>query len=165
MANIISSSGEPALDYLEAAFRKPQYDARVQQTRYQYLFPISGSKNTTCLRWVIRHQKGMFVPDLSKMVLALDLKCTNRNRTSTPPLDINSGPCNNFMNSIFSTLRISYNTTTVLRIEHFPIFSYVRLMLNSDNNDLGTWAATRCFYQFCNTSLKSITNLVKIFFL
>ena len=83
MTNVVSAEAKPALDYLTSAFRKPEYDARVVDTKYEYFFPISGSKNTTCLRWTIPHQRGEYVPDIGKMVLALDLKCTNKTRTGT----------------------------------------------------------------------------------
>ena len=148
MANVIPTEAKPALDYLDSAFSKPQYDVRVQDTKYEYYWPISGSKNTSCLRYTIPNtSKGQMVPDLNKMVLAMDLKVTNRNKDGLPPVDnFKSGPCNNFMFSIFKSLRISYNTTTVLKLEHYPLYSYLRLKLNCDNNDLGTWATTRCYY-------------------
>ena len=78
MANVIPTEARPALDYLESAFSKPQYDARVTDTKYEYYYPISGTKNTSCLRWTIPHNyKGQMVPGLNKMVLAPDIKVTN----------------------------------------------------------------------------------------
>ena len=147
MSNVIPTEAKPALDYLDSAFSVPHYDSRVSDTKYEYYWPISGSHNTTCLCWTIPHSnKGQMVPDLNKMVLAPDLKITNRSKTDIPPVSITSGPCNNFMFSIFSALRISFNSTTVLKIDNYPIFSYLRMKLNCDNNDLGTWATNRCFY-------------------
>ena len=148
MANVIPTEAAPALDYLESAFIKPHYDVRIQDQKYEYYWPISGTKNTSCLRYTIPHtNKGQWVPDLNKMVLAMDLKVTNRNKDGIPPVNnFKSGPCNNFMFSIFKSLRISYNTTTVLKLDHYPLYSYLRLELNCDNNDLGTWATTRCYY-------------------
>ena len=147
MTNVVSAEAKPALDYLTSAFRKPEYDARIVDTKYEHYFPISGARNTTCLRWTIPHQRGEYVPDIGKMVVALDMKCSNATRTGAPPTGIESGPCNNFINSIFASLRISYNTTTVLKIDHFPIYNYLRMMLNCDNNDLATWATNRLFYK------------------
>ena len=110
-------------------------------------WPISGTRNTSCLRWTIPHSnKGQYVPVMNQLVLAPDLKITNRAKTDIPPVSITSGPCNNFMFSIFGSLRISYNTTTVLKLDHYPIYNYLRMKLNCDNNDLGTWATTRCYY-------------------
>ena len=148
MSNVIPIEAQPALDYLDSAFSQPFYDSKVVDTKYEYYWPISGTRNTSCLRYTIPHScKGQLVPDLNRMVIAPELKITNRSKTSIPPVvDFKSGPCNNFISSIFSSLRISYNTTTVLKLNHFPIYSYWRLKLNCDNNDLGTWAATRCFY-------------------
>ena len=147
MANVVSSDAKPALDYLSAAFRPPAYDARLSDTKYQYFFPITGVKDTNCLRFSIPHQHGKFVPNIEKMVLALDVKVTNRSRTSTPPVGIESGPCNNFVNSLFKSLRIFYNTEPVVKLEWFQVYNYVRLLLNADDNDLNTWAETRCFYK------------------
>ena len=147
MANVNPTEAKPALDYLDSAFTKPQYDARVADTKYEYFFPISGTKNTSCLRWTIPNtSKGQFVPDMNRMVLAMGLKITNRAKTGPPPIDIKSGPCNNFMMSLFSSLRISYNTTTVLKLDNYAIYNYLRMRLNCDKNDLETWAITRCFY-------------------
>ena len=105
MSNVIPTEARPALDYLGSAFDKPLYDARVADTKYEYYYPISGTKNTSCLRWTIPHSnKGQMVPDLNRMVLAPDLKVTNQNKTDIPPVSITSGPCNNFMFSNFSSL-------------------------------------------------------------
>ena len=147
MTNVIPTEAKPALDYLDLAFSRPHYDSHGTDTRYEFYHPISGVRNTSCLRFTIPHSnKGQMVPDLNKMVLAMDLKVTNKNKTDIPPISIISGPCNNFMFSIFNSLRISYNTTTVLKLDHYGIYNYLRLKLNCDNNDLGTWAITRLFY-------------------
>ena len=148
MSNVIPTEAKPALDYLESAFTKPHYDVRASDTKYEYYWPMSGTRNTTCLRYTIPHcNQGQMVPDLNKLVLAPEIKITNRNKNGIPPvLNFDSGPCNNFMTSIFSSLRISFNTTTVLKLEHYPIYSYLRLKLNCDNTDLATWATNRLFY-------------------
>lgn len=146
MTNIIPSEAQPSIDALLDGFKKPEFDLRVIDTKYVDHFPISGVGNTTCLRWTIPKSKGNYVPDINKMLLALDLKITNKARTSTPPIGIESAPCNNFMFSIFSSLKISYGVTTVLHLEHFPIFSYMKMMLNCDDNDFMTWASAQCFY-------------------
>ena len=83
---------------------------------------------------------------MESLILALDLKITDKDRKNIPSLDIQSAPCNNFCNSIFSALRICYNTICVLKMDHFPVYSYVRMLLNNDQSDLLTWANTRCFY-------------------
>ena len=147
MTNVIPTEAKPALDYLESAFTKPQYDARVAETKYEYFYPTSGTRNTNVLRWTLPHKgKGQIVPDLNKMVLAPSIKVTNQSKTGPPPLDYKSAPCNNFMLSIFNSLRINFNTTTVLKLDHYAIYNYLRMRLNCDNNDLGTWATTRCFF-------------------
>ena len=105
MANVIPTEAKPALDYLESAFTKPQYDAKICDTKYEYYWPISGTRNTSCLRWTIPHSnKGQYVPVMNQLVLAPDLKITNRAKTDIPPVSITSGPCNNLMFSIFSSL-------------------------------------------------------------
>ena len=72
MSNVIPTDASPALDALDSAWTKPQYDARIADTKYEYYYPISGTRNTSCLRWTIPHNsKGQMVPDLNKMVLSL----------------------------------------------------------------------------------------------
>ena len=78
MANVITAEAKPALDYLESAFVKPQYDVRASDTKYEYYWPTSGTKNTTCLRFTIPNTgKGQIVPDLNKLDLAPNIKITN----------------------------------------------------------------------------------------
>ena len=76
----------------------------------------------------------------------MEPKITDKERLTTPSLDIQSGPCNNFCNSIFSALRICYNTTCVLKLDSYPVYSYCRMLLNNNMLDFKTWAETRCFY-------------------
>ena len=147
MANVVSKDAQPTIDYLASAFKKPTYDARIADTKYDYFYPISGTKNTSCLRWTIPHSTGGYVPNMEKMVLAPELKITNRAKSGRPADDIASGPCNNFINSIFASLRICYNSTCVLKIDHYPIYNYTRMLLNNNSNDLKTWAENRCFFQ------------------
>ena len=63
-----------------------------------------------------------------------------------PKLDIKSGPCQNFCNSIFASVRVSFNTTCVLKLDQYPLYNYTRLLLNNNEFDFKTWAETRCFY-------------------
>ena len=147
MTNVVSKDAVPTIDYLASAFRKPEYDARIADTKYDYFYPISGTKDTSCLRWTIPHNNGQYVPNVEKMVLAVDLKITNADKSGVPAAGIESGPCNNFINSIFGTLRICYNTECVAKIDHYPIYNYTRMLLNNDNNDFDTWAVTRCFFK------------------
>ena len=146
MTNVVSSEAVPSLDYLSSAFRPPSYDARIAETRYEYFYPISGTKNTTSLRWSIPHNNGNYVSNMQGLILALDPKITDRECLKTPPLDIKSAPCNNFCNSIFSSLRICYNTTCVLKLDNYPIYNITRMLLNCNNDDFNTWCETRCFY-------------------
>ena len=111
MANIVTTDAKPAVDTLLDGFRKPIYDLRAVDTKYEDHYSISGTRNVNCLRFVIPKSRGNYVAEINKMVLALDLKITNKSRTSTPPVNINSGPAQNFMFTIFSSLRITYNTT------------------------------------------------------
>ena len=91
MSNVIPNEAKPALDYLDSAFNKPYYDSRVADTKYEYYWPISGTRNTSCLRYTIPHtSKGQLVPDLNRMVLAPELKITNRSKTGIPPWSISS---------------------------------------------------------------------------
>ena len=139
MTNIVSKDAQPTIDYLASAFKKPEYNARLSETKYDFFYPISGVSNS-CLRWTIPHNMGRFVPNMEKMVLAPEIRITNRAKTDRPTDDIQSGPCNNFINSIFASLRICYNTTCVLKIDNYPIYNLTRLLLNNDDNDLKTWA-------------------------
>ena len=90
---------------------------------------------------------GRYVPNMEKMILTPEIRITNRAKSDRPTDDIKSGSCNNFINSIFASLRICYNTTCVLKIDHYPIYNLTRLKLNNDDNDLKTWAENRCFYK------------------
>ena len=146
MTNVVSKEAIPILDYLSSAFRPPSYDARISETRYEYFYPVSGVKSTNSFRWTIPANAGNYVTNMESLILALDLKITDKDRKNIPSLDIQSAPTNNFCNSIFSALRICYNTTCVLKMDHFPVYSYVRMLLNNDQSDLLTWANTRCFY-------------------
>ena len=107
MANIVASEAQPTIDTLLDGFKKPEYDLRVVETRYVDYYPISGCRNTSTLRFTIPKSKGNFVKAVDKMILALDLKVTNKKKDGLPPLDIKSGPANNFIFTIFSTLRLS----------------------------------------------------------
>ena len=146
MMNVVSKDAQPTIDYLASAFKKPEYDARISDTKYDFFYPISGVNNS-CLRWTIPHNMGRYVPNMEKMILAPEIRITNRAKSDRPTDDIKSGPCNNFINSIFGSLLICYNTTCVLKIDHYPIYNLTRLKLNNDDNDLKTWAENRCFYK------------------
>ena len=100
MANVVPSEAKPSLNVLDQAFKKPQFDIRLQDTKYQYYWPTSGTRNTTCIRWTVPHKKGPYVPDVSQMILAPELKIMNANKTGPPGVETISGPCNNFVNSI-----------------------------------------------------------------
>ena len=145
MANLVPTEAKPALNLIDQAFKKPQFDARVADTKFNYYWPTSGTKNTTCLRYTIPHKRGPFVLDIKQLILAPEIKITNRDKSAAPPLDIKSGPCNNFAFAIFSALRISYNNVCVCKIDAFPIYNYLRMMTSLDNNDFATWCSTRCF--------------------
>lgn len=147
MANVVDKDAIPSLDYLKNPFAKPSYDARIRNTDYEFYHPVSGTKNTNCLRFVIPRNPGNRVPNLEKLIFALDVKCTNKARNGRPPLDIKAGPCQNFLNSIIGALTISYNNTVVCKIDHYPVWNYSKMMLNCDDNDFKTWAETRCFYK------------------
>ena len=145
MTNVVSKEAIPSLDYLSSAFRTPAYDARISETKFEYFYPISGTKNTTCLRWTIPPNNGNYVSNMEGLILALEPRITDREKQNPPALDINSGPINNFCNSIFSALRISFNTTCVLKMDHFPIYSYCRMLLNNNEFDFKTWADCQGF--------------------
>lgn len=145
MTNIVDNQAVPALDALENAFRKPQYDSRVSDTKYTYYYPTSGIKNTSCLRYTIPAYRGPYVPEISTLIFAPDIKLTNKAKTDVPPLDTKAAPCNNFLPSLCAQLRIMYNSTTVCRIDNYPLYNYLRIMLSTDNTDIATWCETRCF--------------------
>ena len=144
MANIVQTEALPALDALDQAFKKPIYDAKIADTKFQYYYP-SETKNTSCLGWTINHKRGPYVPYVSRMVITPEIKIINRNKDGPPSKGVKSGPCNNFLHSIFSLLRISYNNVCVCHIDSYGLFSYVGMLLNYDNNDMATWCATRLF--------------------
>ena len=147
MTNVIAKEAVPGLDYLQSAFRAPAYDSRISDTTYDFHYPVSATRNTTCLRWVIPRSSGNKVPNVEKMVLALDLKCVNKAKDGAPPIGITSAPTNNFINSIFGSLTISYNTTVVCKIDNYPIFSYTSLLMNCNDQDFKTWVQNRCFFK------------------
>ena len=147
MTNVVSKEAVPAVDYLKNSFRKVEYDSRITNTTYDFHYPVTGTRNTTCLRWVIPRSGGNRVPNIEKLVLAMDLKCTNAAKDKRPPVDIAAAPTNNFANSICGCLTISYNNTVVCKIDNYPIYNYLSLILNNSENDFKTWAATRLFYK------------------
>ena len=147
MSNIAATEAVPSLDYMEAAFTKPQYDSKASETKYEYYFPVNGVKNTTNLKWTIPRINGPFIQNIDKMVLAVDVHCTNAACQKIPEVGISAGPIQNFLFSMFGALRICYNTTCVLRLDHFPVYCYLRHMLNCDNQDISTWLETQCFYK------------------
>ena len=147
MTNVVSKDAVPSLDYLKSAFRTPTYDSRITDTTFDFHYPVSGTRNTTCLRWVIPRSSGNKVPNIEKLILALNLKIVNKAKNGRPPMGIESAPTNNFINSIFGTLTISYNTTVVCKIDNYGIYNYTRLMMNCDDNDFKTWLTPRCFYR------------------
>ena len=104
MSNVVSKEAIPSFYYLSSAFRTPSYDTRISETKFEYFYPISGTKNTTCLRWTIPPNNGNYVSNMEGLILALEPRITDREKQNPPALDINSGPINNFCNSIFSAL-------------------------------------------------------------
>ena len=147
MANVVDKEALPSLDYLKNRFSKRSYDSRIKSTEYEYYHPVSGVKSNKCLRLVILHTVGNRVPNLEKLILALDLKITNKAKNGRPPLDIPAAPCNNFINSTIGALTISYNNKVVCKIENYAVYNYTRMMLNCDDNDFKTWAETHWFYK------------------
>ena len=145
MATIIDSDAQPTIDTLLDGFKKPDFDLRVVETRYVDYNPIAGPRHTQVLRYIIPKSHGNFVKAVDKMILALDLKITNSKKNGLPPLDINSGPCQNFLFSVFSGLRISYGNTTVLHLENYHLYSYLRMLLTCNAEDFKTRASNRGF--------------------
>ena len=80
MTNVVSKEAIPSLDYLSSAFRTPAYDARISETKFEYFYPISGTKNTTCLRWTIPPNNGNYVSNMEGLILALEPRTTDREK-------------------------------------------------------------------------------------
>ena len=87
MANIVDENAKPAIDELLDGFKPVSYDLRCSDTTFIDYFPISGcGSGVTSLRWVIPKPKGNFVNLINKMVIAMELKLTNSQGTSTLPM-------------------------------------------------------------------------------
>ena len=97
MATIVDTEAVPTIDTLLDGFKKPEFDLRVQETKYVDYNPIAGLRHTQVLRYIIPKSHGNFVKAVDKMILALDLKITNSKKDGLPPLDIQSGPSQNFL--------------------------------------------------------------------
>ena len=84
-------------------------------------------------------KRGGKVLDYSKTIVALNVRCTNKDRTDIPPADCAAAPAQNFTSSIFRSLNFKLNDTTVCHISNFGVYSMLSYLLNTNNNDVATW--------------------------
>ena len=93
------------------------------------------------------------------MCLAVGLKITNLEKNDRPELDISAGPCNNFLMSLFSQIRLIYNQTVVCQLNHWPIVNYVNLKLSTTDNDANTWLSSQCYVKEVNFDKHETSNV------
>ena len=39
MTNVVSKDAQPSIDYLASAFKRPEFDARIAETKYDFSIP------------------------------------------------------------------------------------------------------------------------------
>ena len=81
------------------------------------------------LTFEIPRQYGAYVFDPSKACLTVQLKLTNKAGDAAPPKNYPASLCDNILHSLFKSLRISYNGTTVCHIKHLPLYSFVKTIM------------------------------------
>ena len=70
---------------------------------YTFLI-ILGVKNVDSIRFSVPAKRGGKLLDYSKTVVALNIRCTNKDGDDIPPPDCGAAPAQNFTSSIFSCL-------------------------------------------------------------
>ena len=136
---VVDDSASAALDYFQSSFAPPVYDARMTDTYYESFFPVSGVKDVDNIRFSIPAKKGGKVLDVSKAIMCINLKMTNKDKTGPPADDTKAAPCHNFTSSIFCSVNVKFNDTTVCHISNYGVYSHLTYILNTDNNDTSTW--------------------------
>ena len=86
-------------------------------------------KNVSNLTFEIPRQYGAYTFDPSKACLMVQLKLTNKAGTDAPAKNYPASLCDNILHSLFKSLRISYNGTTVCHIKHLPLYSFVKTIM------------------------------------
>lgn len=66
---------------------------------------MSGVRNVSSIRFQVPRQMGPSALDMSRLCLAANVKITNKNQDGQPPLDIDSAPEQNFLQTIIKNLR------------------------------------------------------------
>ena len=97
------------------------------------------------IRFSIPGKKGAKLLDSSKAVMALNIRMTNKDKTNSTPVGTGAAPVQNFSSSIFRSVNIKFNDTSVCQISNYGVYSQLSLMLNTNNNDMATWMANLCY--------------------
>ena len=71
--------------------------------------------------------------------MAMNIKTTNKDKSASTPIDTAAAPVQNFTSSIFRSVNIKFNDTSVCQISNYGVYSQLSLMLNTNNNDMATW--------------------------
>ena len=105
---------------------------------YTFLI-ILGVKNVDSIRFSVPAKRGGKLLDYSKTVVALNIRCTNKDGDDIPPPDCGAAPAQNFTSSIFRSFNMKLNDTTVTHINNYGVYSMLSYLLNTNNNDVATW--------------------------
>ena len=105
---------------------------------YTFLI-ILGVKNVDSIRFSVPAKRGGKLLDYSKTVVALNIRCTNKDGDNIPPADCGAAPAQNFTSSIFRSFNMKLNDTTVTHINNYGVYSMLSYLLNTNNNDVATW--------------------------
>lgn len=92
------------------------------------------------------------------MIWAVRVKVTNAAHTAAPPLGIEAAPVNNFIPSLIKSLRITFNGTTVMNLDSYPVYCHLLHKLTCDDNDYNTWCATQCLVKETDFDKNDSTN-------
>ena len=105
---------------------------------YTFLI-ILGVKDVDSIRFSVPAKRGGKVLDFSRTVVALNIRCTNKDKDDIPPADCGAAPAQNFTSSIFRSFNMKLNDTTVCHINNYGVYSMLSYLLNTNNNDVSTW--------------------------
>ena len=105
---------------------------------YTFLI-ILGVKNVDSIRFSVPAKRGGKLLDYSKTVVALNIRCTNKDGDDIPPPDCGAAPAQNFTSSIFRSFNMKLHDTTVTHINNYGVYSMLSYLLNTNNNDVATW--------------------------
>ena len=154
--SIIDKQAEPILS-VEQGFQPPEFDLRYVTTEWQHFYSSNGIKNIDSLRFKIPTLSAPYCWDVTRMVLAAEIKLTNKKKEALKPDQLVS-PINCFLPSLIKNLKISYNQTAVCTITEYPIVNYLNTRLNTNDLDSNSWLQTQCYVKETDFDNADVTN-------